>query len=207
MLKGIIFDFDGVVAESVQVKTDAFATLYKPYGNTIVNKVIKHHEENGGMSRFEKIKYYHKYFINKTISGNELYNLSQKFSDLVVDGVIKSPYVDGVLNFIKKKSIKYKLFVSTATPETEINTIIKAKKIERYFTSIYGAPSTKYNHIDLIMSKYRLNNDELIFYGDSEADYCAAYDKNIKFVLVRNKYNKLFRKKYNGRSISSFKDN
>ena len=39
MLKGIIFDFDGVIAESVEVKTDAFANLYQPYGDNVVNKV------------------------------------------------------------------------------------------------------------------------------------------------------------------------
>ena len=63
MLKGIIFDFDGVVAESVQVKTDAFAYLYASHGKKIVSKVTEHHELNGGMSRFEKIKYYHKFLF------------------------------------------------------------------------------------------------------------------------------------------------
>ena len=59
LLKGIIFDFDGVIADSVQVKTDAFAALYKPYGPDIVKKVVEHHEANGGMSHFEKIRLYH----------------------------------------------------------------------------------------------------------------------------------------------------
>ena len=58
MLKGIIFDFDGVIAESVQIKSDAFASLYEQYGDNIVKKVIEHHEANGGMSRFEKIRLY-----------------------------------------------------------------------------------------------------------------------------------------------------
>ena len=60
MLKGIIFDFDGVIAKSVQVKTDAFVKLYKQYGSNFVKKVVEHHEANGGMSRYEKIKFYHK---------------------------------------------------------------------------------------------------------------------------------------------------
>ena len=72
MLKGIIFDFDGVIAESVQVKTDAFVELYKQYGSNILEKVIKHHEGNGGMSRFEKIKFYHESFLNKTITDGKI---------------------------------------------------------------------------------------------------------------------------------------
>ena len=59
MIKGIIFDFDGVIAQSVEVKTEAFADMYKEYGKAVVNKVVQHHEDNGGMSRFEKFRLYH----------------------------------------------------------------------------------------------------------------------------------------------------
>ena len=51
-IKSIIFDYDGIIAESVNVKTEAFAELYKPFGKDIVQKVMKHHESNGGVSRF-----------------------------------------------------------------------------------------------------------------------------------------------------------
>ena len=74
MLKGVIFDFDGVIAESVQVKTDAFATLYEQYGEYIVTKVIEHHEANGGMSRFEKIRFYHDPYLKKRLAKKKLKN-------------------------------------------------------------------------------------------------------------------------------------
>ena len=83
MLKGIIFDFDGVIAESVQVKTDAFAALYASYGADNVSKVVEHHEANGGMSRFEKIRLYHESFLNRTVTKEEITNLASQFSELV----------------------------------------------------------------------------------------------------------------------------
>ena len=54
-----VFDFDGVLADSVNIKTLAFYELYKEYGGSISSKVVEHHEANGGMSRFDKFKYYH----------------------------------------------------------------------------------------------------------------------------------------------------
>ena len=54
-IKAIIFDFDGVIVESINVKKEAFEKLYQKYGDEIVYKVIAHHMANGGMSRFEKI--------------------------------------------------------------------------------------------------------------------------------------------------------
>ena len=67
-----IFDFDGVIADSVQVKTSAFAELYRPFGNDVIQKVILHHEANGGISRFEKIKIYHESFLNRSINDKEI---------------------------------------------------------------------------------------------------------------------------------------
>ena len=56
MIKTIIFDFDGVILESLDVKTEAFKKLYQPYGPSISNKVVENHLENEGISRYEKIK-------------------------------------------------------------------------------------------------------------------------------------------------------
>ena len=53
----IIFDFDGVITDSVNIKKEAFAELYSKYGSRIQKKVVNHHLEHGGISRFDKIKY------------------------------------------------------------------------------------------------------------------------------------------------------
>ena len=56
-IKNIFFDFDGVIAESVSAKTDAFKELYLPYGGKIANEVVQYHIKHGGVSRFEKFRY------------------------------------------------------------------------------------------------------------------------------------------------------
>ena len=91
MLKGIIFDFDGVIAQSIDAKTDAFMNLYAPYGTCIVRKVVEYHEANGGMSRFEKIKYFHETFLNQSINEKEIVDLANQFSKLVIEKVIEAP--------------------------------------------------------------------------------------------------------------------
>ena len=84
------------------MKSDAFAELYSIFGNNIVKKVVEHHEANGGMSRYEKIKYYHQSLLQKEISHKEINELAYKFSDLVIDKVISAPYTPGVLEYIQK---------------------------------------------------------------------------------------------------------
>ena len=57
----IFWDFDGVIKESVSIKTDAYIKIFEPYGKNIQDLVKNHHEINGGVSRFEKIPLQVKY--------------------------------------------------------------------------------------------------------------------------------------------------
>ena len=204
MLKGIIFDFDGVIAESVQVKTDAFASLYEKYGDNIVTKVIEHHEANGGMSRFEKIRLYHGSYLKKVITNEEIEELANQFSKLVVEKVIDSPYVPGVFKYIQKCYEKYNLFISTGTPTNEMYQILGGREISKYFVEVYGSPDEKSTHISKIMSKYNYYPDELIFYGDANADIDAAEQAKIPFVLIKNSFNEKLVEKFKGEIINNF---
>jgi len=206
MIKAIIFDFDGVIAESVEVKTDAFAELYSAYGKDIIKKVIKYHQENGGVSRFEKIKYYHKEFLNIILKENDIYELAHVFSELVKDRVIDAPYVSGVMDFIKHKFGEYKLFISTGTPTDEIRYILMKRGIDSYFLDVFGSPDIKSKHIKKIIFKHGLNPNEIIFFGDSDTDLQAAEEVGTNFVLVKNDFNYHISEKYNGEMISTFRD-
>ena len=193
-----------MIAESVQVKTDAFAALYAPYGRDIVKKVIKHHEANGGMSRFEKIKFYNESFLNKIIKDKEVTGLANQFSVLVVEKIIESPYVPGVLEYIQESFKHYKLFISTGTPTDEIKKILQFRNISKYFSEVFGSPSSKIEHINNIMSIYNIKPNELIFYGDSNLDMKSAEDAGIPFILIRNRFNKKFAETYKGKIINNF---
>ena len=204
MIKGIIFDFDGVVVESVMVKTNAFAELYSKYKKDIVNKVIDHHLANGGMSRYEKIKFYHENYLEMSISQSELECLADKFSKIVIKKVIAAPFVPGIFDFIKNNFKKYKMFISTGTPDYEIKRICNSRNINKYFYEIYGSPQKKIFHIDKIMSKYKLINKDLVFIGDSNTDYEAAKKRNIKFILREHSENIQFFSDYDGLKFSTF---
>ena len=205
MLKGIIFDFDGVIADSIKVKTDAFASLYQQYGDNVITKVIEHHEANGGMSRFEKIKLYHGSYLNKVITNEGIQELANQFSKLVVKKVIESAYVPGVLKYIQKCYEKHNLFISTGTPTKEMKLILKGRGIGQFFTDVYGSPAKKTVHLNHILSKYDLKPDEMIFYGDSNSDCDAAKNARIPFVLIKNRFNQKLSTSYKGKIINDFK--
>ena len=196
----LIFDFDGVLVDSVEVKTDAFAALYIKYGKNIVEKVIKHHRLNGGMSRYEKFKYYHQYFLNRKITKDEINVLNQKFSNLVVSKVVNSPEIEGVSDFLNKYNVKKLFFVNSATPTNEIKKIIILRGWSHYFNGIFGSPNDKIKNIANILNKTQINHDEKIkssvFFGDARSDYLAATATGIDFVFL-NQSNVFFEEKEN----------
>ena len=73
MIRTIIFDFDGVISESVNIKTIAFAEMYKDYGDEVVKQVIAHHLSHGGVSRYEKFRIYHEEFLGIEVSEKGMY--------------------------------------------------------------------------------------------------------------------------------------
>ena len=181
-INAIIFDYDGIISESVNVKTKAFAKLYSKFGDEVVNKVINHHENNGGISRFEKFKFYHENFLNIKIDKMQIDKLSLEFSSIVLEKVINSPYVNGAELFIKNNYTKYDFHISTGTPEEEIQVILNRKKIRKYFKTVHGSPEKKYNHVSKILTENKYNPNNVVFIGDALSDRDAARKNKINFI-------------------------
>ena len=100
--KVLIYDFDGVICDSVGLKTDAFVELYDTENESIQKLVREYHLANGGISRFEKIKYFETVLLGKVYSEEENIRLAQKFSYLVKEKVITSAFIPGVKEFLEK---------------------------------------------------------------------------------------------------------
>ena len=102
MIKAVVFDFDGVLVESVDIKTNAFARLFEEEGESVVERVVEYHLENTGVSRFEKFKYIHKTILKKELSDERFKELCGRFSELVADEVAKAPFVKGAKKFLER---------------------------------------------------------------------------------------------------------
>ena len=202
--KNIIFDFDGVLAESVHIKTQAFYKLYEPYGKQIAEQVVEHHNVNGGMSRFEKFPLYHKEFLGKVLTENEIEDLSKQFSNLVVEGVVDATEVPGATWFLKKYYSKMNFWIVSATPTSEIREIVLARKMNEYFKGVWGSPEIKSSIVSFLIQTEGLKKDKTIFLGDAMADYQAADKNRINFMLRENSNNREMFKKFH--QLIRFKD-
>lgn len=151
MIKAIFWDFDGVIAESVNVKTEAFYNLYLPYGIEIAEKVRRHHLDNGGMSRFEKFRYYQTRLLGEPepVDEKAIKKLAAHFSELVLEGVINAPFVPDVEKVLREKSGKMDFYVISGAPTEEMRLIVEnavSRPVSRVYSALRKANRTGARH-------------------------------------------------------------
>jgi len=179
-----IFDFDGVLADSVEIKTEAFAILFQPFGDDVVQKVVAHHRQHGGVNRYDKIRHYYANYLGHELSDQELTEQAQRFSRLVVDKVVAAPEIAGASEFLNTYSAQKCCFVNSATPHAELLEILERRGWAAYFKGVFGAPTSKGKNLQQIFADYSINPDECLFFGDSTSDLAAAQGAGVPFVGV-----------------------
>ncbi len=165
----VLFDFDGVLVDSVPIKEQAFGALYTEHGAEVVASVKAYHRANGGLSRFEKFQYYHQALLGGTspLSRDELDALSQKFSAHVVQMVIDAEEMQHASEVLRALHSQVPMHLLSATPEEELIRIIEARKMGEYFRSIHGSPQKKSTHIEALVKYHGYEKKEMVLIGDA----------------------------------------
>lgn len=181
MKKAIVFDFDGVILESMDVKTRAFRDLFndRPQHQ---DQIVRFHLDNGGMSRFEKFRIIYRDILKVPLSEEEFERLTGEFSQLVLEEVLRCPFVPGAQEFLKRYHERYALFVASGTPESELRLIVGERNLSGFFRQVFGSPRTKSQLLEDIIVSNSYSPDEAVFIGDSKNDYSAAIETSIPFV-------------------------
>ena len=211
-VKAIVFDFDGVITESMDIKTKAFAYLFRNYSENILKKIIKLHLDNGGMSRYEKFRIIYKDYLKCNLTKNEEERLGREFSEFCLSKMITCPYVKGAKEFLEANHKKYMFFIVSGTPHDEINHIAQIRQLHKYFIGVWGTPKTKSELLKMILKEYALKPAEVVFIGDATTDYDGAKDAGIRFVarIASGKYNpfesNMFKIEYSIEDLSSLED-
>ncbi|MBF0099325.1 MAG: HAD family hydrolase [Desulfobacterales bacterium] len=192
--QAVFFDFDGVILDSVDIKTIAFAQMFRPYGEDIERQVVDYHIKHGGVSRFKKFQYFYEELLHRSINEETIAALSNTFSDLVLKKILEAPFMPGVtetLQSIKEKQIQ--AFVVSGTPEEEIQDIIVRRGLASFFLEVHGSPRQKDEIVRNILSRYPLNSTKCLFIGDALSDYQAAKQNHLCFLgIVKQGHTSLF---------------
>lgn len=187
MIKNIIFDFDGVILNSMPVRDFGFREIFKEYNKDLVEKLIEYHSLNGGLSRFVKIRYFHEKLLNKKISDNEVRLLANKFSEIMKKELIKKEYlISETVEFIKQNYKKYRFHIASGSEHYELNYLCEKLALRDFFLTIDGSPRHKNDIVKKIIKENKYLQKETVLIGDSINDYQAAITNDIVFFGFNN---------------------
>ena len=181
MIRTILLDFDGVILESVRVKTDAFRELFS-FRPDRVDEIVDYHRNNTGVSRFEKFRYIYRTILREPLTDEQFRWLSGRYAELVVDGVLASPFVPGAREFLERCSAEVPLFVVSASPQEELESIVEKRGLAPFFGEVFGAPTRKVDAIRRILALTGSPPRGTVFVGDAVNDLAAARETGVRFI-------------------------
>lgn len=199
-LKALILDFDGVVILSNEIKDEAFRSIFTRRFPSRANELMRYHLAHNAIPRREKFKHVVQNVL-KDQRGDELIDeLTKEFETLTRKALIECAYGKGALEFLTYWTNHVPVFLSSATPQVDLDLVVDARGLRSYFRGAYGAPDRKADRIMKLLAELRILNHQCLFVGDSPEDLASAREAKVPFAGIHGKT------EFEGESVPSFPD-
>lgn len=182
MKKAIVFDFDGTILDTEPFIGKLIYETYKHFANEelTLDDILSNYgpSEEGILINLNKNNKYDpkeafKYYLN-------LYKtLHNKYYSSLDDELIN------IFNIIKEKNIN--LFIVTGRSKESLEISLDLLKIKKYFKDYYCGSIKGVNKptsIKKLLKEYNLNNEEIIYVGDSINDIYSMKKVNVELISV-----------------------
>ena len=178
----LVFDCDGVVLNSNQVKTDAFYQTSLLYGKQAAQAMVDYHVANGGVSRYEKFAHFLENIVPRQ-EGPDLDSLLASYASYVKDGLLSCEVAPG-LQALRESTPEARWLIVSGGDQAELRDVFAHRGLTQLFDGgIFGSPDTK---DEILQREFASSNVQhpALFLGDSKYDYQAATLVNIDFLFV-----------------------
>jgi len=180
----LLLDFDGVILQSVQIKIDAFLTIYADADDDERAAILDYQREHGGVTRRLKFRYIEKHIFGRTIDDARVEALSDAYTKLVHGAVLACPFVPGAEAFLSRVVEHAAMHLVSGTPHDELIDIVRRRHLERYFASVHGAPETKPDAFAQILKERGYAPERVLAVGDSTTEFHAGRALGVPFLAI-----------------------
>lgn len=185
MIKAIIWDFDGVIIDSVPKNQLSFKLMFEKYGKIYDREKLTHNTLKNVVELFNKTKPFN---IKKSFE-----EFLEEIKEFTKGLMTKNDLIPDAIELIKKsKLLGIKNSIATNSTKERLDTILKDCEIENLFDftiSICEVENHK-PHPEIIFKTLKFFNikpQEAIFIEDNEKGIYSGINAGIKTVLYTNK--------------------
>lgn len=184
--KTVVFDFDGVIFNSNDIKSQAFFESAIPYGVRLANELVDYHLRNPGLSRYDKFAY----FLSLLFKGEKadkreevMDDLLCKFSSIVKRKLLVCEVAER-LDDCRVYSQTASWMVVSASDQQELREVVAERELCNLFDGgVYGSPCSKSEILLREISLGRIKLPALLL-GDSKSDFLFARKAGLDFVFI-----------------------
>jgi phosphoglycolate phosphatase-like HAD superfamily hydrolase len=184
-IKIIVFDFDGTLVDSNRLKHDAFSEVF-PADERHAQTVQRVLSEMNEQSRFVILEEILRRLGLKKGAGlkAKVTELAERYNEIVINGAKNCPEMPGAEATLKSLSQRYRLYLSSMTPDKELKEIVGFRSWSGYFEDIFGYPHQKPATIQHIMERQSAGPGQVVVVGDGNSDRQSADANACFFVQV-----------------------
>ena len=177
----LIFDCDGIIFDSTELKVEAFRKSLSTYSPTQVQSFIDYFRLNFGKSRYQHVRYFIEEILDIPFDEGIYLPIIEKYGEICKKIYQKAEFCSGVLKVLENypHSIKY---VASGSAQSELRVAFKNRGIDMHFEAIYGSPTSKDYLVKEICSMHKCK--KILMIGDSFNDFKAAEFSGIDFLFV-----------------------
>lgn len=198
MIKVVVFDFDGVLADSNRLKHDAYFAVLPESDHSLVNAVFADKDVVQSRAAVFRAVFAKKGLLAEKLDF-EVSRFSGFYNNVVQDGIEKMGLVPGAEDALRKLSDKYALYINSGTPEDALLETVVRLGIGHFFKGVFGRKnldSKKSEVLKEIMEKEKVLPEEVLMVGDADSDFDAATEACCRFSGVANDFNSWQKKEF-----------
>ena len=177
----VLFDFDGVILESAELKGGVFAELFSDMPQHIP-AILDLHERLGGISRIVKFDLIYRDILKQPLDDETRNSLADQFAERAFKRVLECPEVSGAKPFLEYLKSFTRSVVVSGTPDEELKEIVKRRGFDPDFAEVHGSPREKPEIVTDVLTRHGVEPQKALFIGDAMTDYDAAQQCGVPFL-------------------------
>jgi len=186
MTKAIIFDFDGVIADTEKERFDSLKIILKKYNYKLKNDDLK---DLFGKKTDIFLKEKFSDMPNSIVKEIQ----SKRRKDQLIN-IKQTKIIPGITQLIKFLSKNYTLAITTGSTKEVVDVVLKQNKLDKYFSITVTGEQFKSSKPDsecyiLTLKKLKQKPSKIIIIEDSGAGITAGKDAGCIVYAIKNKYN------------------
>lgn len=197
MIRCVVFDFDGTVVLSNDIKHEGFfaAVSTIPEGHSLMAAILS----NPPGDRYAIFNHF------ASATGTSASNLVDSYSNWCEERILQCPARHGAERVIPAlKAASIKVHLNSATPNAPLRSIVARRFGMDFFDGVHGGHGEKARNLKGILALEAIQPGQLVMIGDGKDDWDAAVVTGCRFIGVPD--GTLASSSYDGTLVGDFDD-